>query len=138
MDYKDIKLRPVSPKKSNREWVVLKDLKYTFYSLGVSKTIVIPAWFRFDGASCPRLFHWVWTPMWTDTLPWAIFHDYIYRTHLYPRDIADQFFNELMEECWVWFFKRNLFYLWVRIGGWLTYYYTWEYVKNKKLYKNKN
>lgn len=134
MDYSKIKLTPVNWK---REWILLEDIFYTFKSLGVDKTIIIPAWFRTDWASVPSICWWFGTPMWTDTLASAIFHDYVYRTHLYPRDIADQFFNELMIACWVWFFKRNLFYLWVRIWGWLTYYFTWEYVKNKKLYKNK-
>lgn len=129
MDYSKIKLQPVNWK---REWILLQDISYTFKSLWLEKTIIIPAWFRFDGASIPRLFHWIWTPMGTDTLPWALFHDYIYRTHLYPRDIADQLFNELMIDCDVSFIKRALFYLWVRIWGWVTYYYTWEFVKNKK------
>ena len=118
----------VSPLYGERKWVVLKDIEYTFLTFWKPFTIYIPKWFEFDWASIPRLFHIIGTPMWTDTLPWALFHDYLYRKHLLNREDSVQCFNELMVATNVRFIKRAMFYLWVRIGWWVA----WRNNKAKK------
>ena len=122
----------ISPLHWGRKYITIKDIEYTFKTFWKHFTVYIKKGFEFDGASIPRLFHIIGTPMWTDTLPWALFHDYLYRKQYVTREQADQCFNELMIETKVRFIKRNLFYLWVRIWGWVA----WK--KNKKtLQKNK-
>ncbi len=118
----------ISPLYGGRKWIVLKDIEYTFKSFWKPFTVYIKKGFEFDWASIPRLFHIIWTPMWTDTLPGALFHDFLYRTQQLTREQADQCFNELMIDTNVRFIKRNLFYLWVRIWGWLA----WKQNKTRK------
>lgn len=118
----------ISPKHWGRKWIVLEDISYTFKSFWKPFTVYINAWFEFDGASIPKIFHNIGTPMATDTLPWALFHDFLYRKQYTTREQADQCFNELMITTKVKFIKRNLFYLWVRTWGWLA----WKQNKTRK------
>jgi len=127
--YNQIKLKPILWKK--REWELLNDVQYTFKTFWKPFIIYIPKWFRFDWASCPRVFHIIWTPMWIDTLAGALFHDFLYRKQILSREYSDQCFNELMFETNTKQIKRVLFYIWVRIWGWVA----WK--NNKKLYKIK-
>jgi len=121
--YKSIK---ISPLHGGRTWVVLEDIEYTFRTFWKPFTVYIPKWFEFDGASIPRLFHIIGTPMWTDTLIWSLFHDNLYSRKILKRKDADQCFNELMIICKVKTYKRISYYLWVRMFWWVTWYFTWR------------
>lgn len=125
----------ISPLHDGRRYELKKATQYAFKSFWEPFNVYIgnernhP--FIFDWASVPRLLWFFWSPMWTDTLPGALFHDYLYRKQYCTREQADQCFNELMIYCKVWFIKRNMFYLWVRIFWWIA----WR--KNKTLQNNK-
>ena len=110
--YKSIVISPIH---GSNTFVTLKETEYTFKSFWKPFYIHIGKWFIFDGASIPRLLHTIGTPMNPWTLPWALFHDFLYRKQYTTREQADQCFNELMIYCKVWFIKRNMFYLWVRM-----------------------
>jgi hypothetical protein len=118
----------ISPLHGGRKWVTIKDIEYTFKSFWEDFTVYIKKGFEFDGASVPKIFHWIWTPMWTDTLPGALFHDYLYRMQYTTREQADQCFNELMIRTKTNPNKRKRFYIWVRIWGWVA----WNRKKTKK------
>lgn len=118
----------ISPLHGGRKWLVLKDIEYTFKSFWKPFTVYINKWFEFDWASIPRVFHIIGTPMWTDTLPGALFHDFLYRKQILTREDSDQCFNELMIDTKVRSLKRIMFYLWVRSWGWLA----WRQNKAKK------
>lgn len=113
--YNSINITPVHGK---REWILNEDIEFTFKSFWEPVTVYIKKGFEFDWASIPRVFHIIWTPMWTDTLPAALFHDFLYDKQYLTREQADQCFNELMLFCKVKQSKRVLFYTWVRIWGW--------------------
>lgn len=108
----------VSPRHGERKWIVVEDIQYTFKSFWEPFTVYIHKGFEFDWASIPKIFHIFATPMWTDTLPWALFHDFLYRKQYTTREQADQCFNELMLFTKVKDSKRKYFYIWVRIWGW--------------------
>lgn len=57
----------------------------------------------------------------TDTLLAALVHDYIYKVQTMTRQEADELFNEIMIICEVFWIKRTLYYLWVRLGGWVAW-----------------
>lgn len=121
----------ISPLHGGRKWTVIKNISYTFNTFWKPFTISIPKWFEFDWASIPRLFHIIGTPMWTDTLPWALFHDYLYRTQKLTREQADQCFNELMIVTKTRAIKRAMFYSWVRMWGWVVWGQNNKTLQNK-------
>ena len=114
-----------------REYKTKYNLNYNVLNQWKKFSIKIEKWFNFDGASIPRIFWIFWTPMNVKTLLAALVHDYIYRHHLTNRKVADEIFNEILLRSWVWFFKRNIYYVWVRLWGWVTRYFTWEYARKK-------
>ena len=118
----------LSPKHGERKWVLLNDVEYTFKSFWEPFTVYIKKGFEFDWASCPRVFHIIGTPMWTDTLPWALFHDYLCKEQILTREQSDQCFNELMTVTGTRPLKRRAFYIWVRSWGWLA----WNWHKRTK------
>lgn len=128
--YEQIKISPIH---WGRKWKVLEDINYTIFTLWKPLPITIPKGFIFDGASIPRLFWIIGTPMWTDTLPGALIHDFIYRNQFLTRSEADQVFNEEMQKSKVRCIKRIIFYTWVRIWGWLAWKQRRKELVNSKL-----
>lgn len=122
----------ISPLYWGRRWIVLKDTQYTFKSFWKPVTVYIDKWFIFDWASTIKPLFAFWTPMWTDTLPGALFHDELYSSKVLKRVDADQCFNELMIFCKVKTYKRVLYYVWVRMFWWITWYFTWKTAIYKK------
>jgi hypothetical protein len=51
----------------------------------------------------------------------AIFHDFLYKTHLVSRKEADEVFYKIMKDTNVKFYKRFLAYWAVRLLGWHSY-----------------
>ena len=119
--YKNLKITPLWENK----WELLEDYKKNINFWWTDFTIKIPKWFIFDGASIPRLFSIIWTPMSTDTLIPALIHDYLYRVQTTSRSFADMFFFQMMRETWVGLIKSMMFYIWVRIWWWIAW------IKNK-------
>lgn len=115
-----------------REFKTFYEINYTVIGQWKKFDINVEKWFKFDGASIPWVLWLFWTPMNVQTLLAALVHDYIYRYHITSRKVADEIFNEILLRCWVWFFRRNAYYLWVRCWGWLTRHFTWEFAKKKK------
>lgn len=107
--YSEIKLSPLW----KRKWKLLEDFTFMWET--------VPKWFIFDWASTPRIFWILGTPMWIDTLVWALIHDFLYKTHKYTRQESDEKFNQIMLHFKVRFLKRIMFYLWVRIWGWIAW-----------------
>lgn len=104
------------------KYVLTKDLTvYTDY-FGVRNTFVIPAGFKTDFASVPRIFWAFISP--TDEfirIP-ALIHDFMYRTSKYPRIICDKIFLEKMLSFdKSVFIKAYLAYFAVRLFG--NFYY---------------
>jgi hypothetical protein len=87
-------------------------------TLAVGRKITVPAGFKTDFASVPRLF-WRIIPPWGRYSAAAVVHDYLYETNSVDRAEADQIFLELMKRLGVPLWKRQLMYRAVRIGGWL-------------------
>jgi len=113
----------ISPTWKN-EWVLNQDFIYYRWAKGSKNNITIPKDFVFNWASLPRVFYIIGTPMATDTLIWALLHDYAYHKQTMTRKQADELFNEVMILTKVWTIKRCIYYLGVRIWWWV--------VRNKK------
>ena len=81
--------------------------------------IVIRHGFVTNGASIPRIFWAYGNPFGDDTLPGAIVHDALYQTHDLPRMVTDAIFFSLMKDNQTKLFKRWIYFLAVRLFGWI-------------------
>jgi len=85
--------------------------------------IRIPAGYDCDGASIPKMFHWlVGNPFDSKFIEAAFIHDWIYWTHCKSRDIADWLFYHTLIENGVPKVKALVMYNAVRLFG----YKYWE------------
>lgn len=80
--------------------------------------IVVPAGFKTDGASIPRLLWPVFGHPFERYAAAAVLHDSLYRIKTMSRAEADRIFLEAMAVLGVPKWKRNLMYAGVRAGGW--------------------
>ena len=118
-----------------RQWEIVKDFNY---SLGGSQ-YVIPAGFKFDGASIPKFLHTFLSPVGV-LLMGGLVHDYMYKyeaqlihnkNYLIPEnksDIesvtqkkADQIFRDINIEINGFFFMNYLAYWSLRLGGFMAW-----------------
>lgn len=108
-------------KKEGFSIVAVKDIVFDFNGIDVK----IPKDFISDGASLPFFLkafvskfdiHWV---------AGALLHDYLYRTQILDRRVADAFFKMVVEET-ANRFTAFTFWVGVRLGGW------WAWYNNKK------
>jgi len=112
---KHIKLMKLNAK----EWQTLEDLTYQTSDW---KTYTIPEGFIFDGASVPKIFHRIATPMGGNYTKSSCLHDYLYRNKLLPRKECDKLFLEAMQSEGVPRWKRYCMWASVRIGGYFAYH----------------
>lgn len=73
-----------------------------------------------DLASIPRLFWNILPPFGKYTLA-AIVHDWLYRNHIGERKVADARLLEIMQECGVPWWQRQIIYRNVRLFGWASW-----------------
>ena len=112
---------------STSEWELIHDLVYQ----GNRDRFVVPAGFRTDFASIPRIFHSL-IPKNGSHDAAAIVHDYLYQYQPFvpspaplrsmqriSRKDADRLFRRIMRELGTNCIRYNLMYLGVRIGGWI-------------------
>jgi hypothetical protein len=82
--------------------------------------VIVPAGFKSDGASVPRVF---WPTVFPNddrkALFAAVFHDFLYRTHpgIWTRSESDSVFFELLRMGGVSYIRAVRAYIGVRIGG---------------------
>lgn len=81
--------------------------------------ITIPKGFKTDLASIPRIF-WSFYPPFGDYMNAAIIHDYLYKIK-FNRKLSDRIFLMIMKEDKVGWFTRTLFYITVRMFGWIRF-----------------
>lgn len=94
------------------------------YALGREDSpvrIIVPIGFPTDFASVPRLLRWLIDAKGRHAKP-AVLHDYIYRTQIVARVVADAIFLESMEVKEVARWQRWLIYLAVRCFGWIAWH----------------
>jgi hypothetical protein len=80
--------------------------------------IAVPVGFKTDGATVPRAFWSVFSPI-GDYLGAAVVHDFLYSPHntRFTRLQSDRLFKEAMFNLGVYWLTRGLIYRAVRIGG---------------------
>jgi len=107
------------------------------WKLGESVTVVslrrritVPAGFKTDLASVPRIFWGIYPPFGL-YIKAAIVHDYLYCSKKYPRDLCDLIFFDIMKKSGVSWITRNLFYFSVRLYGKKSYVRTNNKCSNK-------
>jgi len=91
-------------------------LTQDFHCLWENDEIVIPENFITDFASVPR-WAWSFTPPFGQHTPAAVVHDWLYVSKPFIRETCDRIFCELMKKLGVGWWRRNVMYYAVRIGG---------------------
>ena len=108
----DLDLKPLS---DGRNWKLAHDFGFWSKRTGI---ITVPAGFKTDLASVPRIF-WSLIPPFGRYDDAAVIHDWIYRTHIHTRATADATLLLGMKIKRVPFIERWTIYLAVRAFGWL-------------------
>jgi hypothetical protein len=111
--------QPILQEIGENKWQVKKRFAVYFSYKSVYK-VGVPLNFKTNLASIPRIF-WAVYPPFGMYGRGAVAHDFMYSKKLYPRKVCDYGFRELMKQNKVGFFTRNLFYISVRLFGWLNY-----------------
>ena len=99
------------------------DFEFKMFFFGTEHTIKVPSGFVSDGFSLPLLFKPLHNPL-GKGIEIAVVHDFLYSKQCPPyitRGEADLFFFEGMNCMRMSAWKSNLFYLAVRLFGWLKY-----------------
>ncbi len=80
--------------------------------------IIVPTGFLTDGASIPRIFWSIFSPV-GSTFPAAVIHDFLYSKHNteYSRDESDRIFKEAMFNLGIGWVTRETVYRAVRMFG---------------------
>lgn len=104
-------------KLDNGQWRLLAPLHYE--SAVAGRIIQVPIGFETDFASVPRLPFMFWL-LGDRGHAAAVVHDWLYRTELVSRSMADAVFREALESE-VGFLSRWAMWAGVRIGGWAAY-----------------
>lgn len=90
---------------------------FTFDSAVLQRTIAVPAGFKTDFASIPKIFQNIYSPTGPYGKP-AVIHDYLYRTAYYAtKEQADLVLLEAMTDIGINWFTRQTIYQGVRFGG---------------------
>ena len=90
---------------------------FVYASDRLHRLILVPAGFRTDLASIPRVL-WNVLPPVSKADHAAVIHDFLYQTGGVTRADADAVLNEAMEVAGVARVQRWLIYAGVRVGGW--------------------
>jgi hypothetical protein len=96
----------------DEHWKLLEDLVYQ----GNQETFTVPAGFKTDFASVPRLFTWL-IPRYGRYTRAAILHDFLCETAPVSRADADGLFRRIMRELDVPFLRRWTMWAAVRMGA---------------------
>lgn len=95
-------------------YIVLDDYQVVYGNL----RIVVPNYFRFDGASIPSIgWQLTYTPFHPKVLVAACVHDWLYTNHQVGRAMADKIFYDLLIMNGANAIKAKLMYCAVRIFG---------------------
>ncbi len=106
----DVVVKPIRPE--GKRWELVQSFSY----IGARETFTIPAGFRTDFASVPRVFVWLLPRYgrWTEA---AILHDYLWelsRQNKFRKSDADGIFNRAMRELGVPYLRRWIIWAAVR------------------------
>ncbi len=99
---------------------LLETFVYHIGELGSKDNITVPAGFVTDMGSVPKLF-WNIVDPWGKASKAFLIHDWLYETKERSRLVSDAILLEAMEVLGVNWFKRNLIYRAVRLGGWVSW-----------------
>lgn len=101
-----------------RLWRVERQFIYFVGEENSNEFITVPRGFTTDFASVPRLFWTILPPDGTYTQA-AVLHDFLYHTQQYSRKRSDEIFLEAMAVLKVWWVRRRIIYMAVRLFGWI-------------------
>jgi len=103
---------------SNKYWEVERSFEYYVGEESNPEYIEVPAGFKTDFASVPRML-WNIIPPDGNYTQAAVLHDYMYFRQLFKRSKCDKIFLEAMEVLKVSLWKRKIMYQSVRLFGWI-------------------
>lgn len=105
-----------------KEWELLTPIAASWVEDdGARKSIIVPAGFKTDLSSVPRMFRSIVPQLGKYNLP-SVIHDYCYATHMFDSRLkCDDLFLEGMTRVGTNWARRNAMYSAVRLGGWVPY-----------------
>lgn len=103
---------------SETEWILHTAFEYHVGEEESGDVISVPAGFRTDFASIPRIFWNILHPA-GKYRGAAVIHDWLYNQHARPRKECDKIFLEAMGVLKVSWVKRHAMYRAVRSFGWI-------------------
>ena len=110
----------IQPLPKENLWVVTKDLEYHVGDEMSDDIVIVPAWYKFDGASVPMMFGMFLQRVEPKTLNAAAVHDWLYTWwRKYTRGKTDYIFFEALVVSGVSPIKAIIMWLWVALGWWL-------------------
>ena len=112
----------ISPLPKKATWITTKPFRYYVYEVWIWPCVDIPEWFEFDGASIPRMFWMLSPPAEPTTINSACLHDYLTQTQQFWYFFTHKIFYDSLLISWNSYFKSIIFFIWVCIWWWISYY----------------
>lgn len=104
-------LNPIPPE---NKYELFRDYEITVNGVD----IVVPKFFRYDGASIPSpAWQLTYSPFHPDVMLPSLVHDWMFYNHQENRDVTDEIFYRLLRDNGVNYLKANTMWAAVRTGG---------------------
>lgn len=114
----------ISPDKEKKQWINRQQFGFWENEDKTGDYIVVPANFKFDWASVPRLFWVLFPPVEPSTITAACLHDWLYVKKQYGLWKSDALFLKALKADWVFLLKRWAMFLWLKLWSWVVWYIT--------------
>ena len=121
----------ISPIPKKGTWITTSTFRYYVYEVGIWPCVDIPEGFEFDWASIPRIL-WIFSPpAEPKTINSACLHDYLTDTRQFWYFMTHKIFYDSLLINWNSYFKSIIFFIWVCILWWISYYKIKDLIFNK-------
>ena len=112
----------IEPLPKENLWITTKSFRYYIYAEWSWPFIDIPEWYKFNGASVPRILWMFSPPAEPTTINSAALHDFLTETNQFWYFFTHKIFYDSLLISWNSYFKSIIFFIGVCIWGFVSYY----------------
>lgn len=112
----------IAPLPKENLWITTATIRFYLFEEWIWEYIDIPEWYKFDWASIPRLFWILFAPAEPKTITPAVLHDYLTDIKQFWYFLTHHYFYVALRISWNGRFKSSIFFIWVCLFGWISYY----------------